>query len=217
MQRKKKRQKRDRENEILGGEASPSPSQSSDAGRSGAGSRGSSDELPPQRGSGLRELDWSGALAACRALVAQVSARFDAELVVGVAKGGIFAGKEIAASLKIPFVAVRVHHRNRDQLAQGGSEPARSMPEEAAGLRVLLVDDVAGTGATLEAAREALIERGAAEIQTATVITRKSGFRPDFTFLETDDLVVLPWDLEPTTGAVGSLGDDEDDEDEVEA
>ena len=56
----------------------------------------------------------------------------------------------------------------------------------------------------MDAAKEA----GATEVRTATLVVRSDGFRPDFAALETEDLVVFPWDYEPTTGAVGSAGDD---------
>jgi len=160
------------------------------------------------RNAGLRELDWPGFAAAARAVAGKVAGTFEAEVVVGVAKGGVFAGEEIASALKIPFFPVRLHSRSRDHgaLSLGAST---TMPAEISGRRVLVVDDIAGTGASLGAAREAATAGGAGEVRTAAISRREAGFRPDFWELETDDLVVFPWDYEPTTGAVGSFGDDE--------
>jgi len=136
-----------------------------------------------------------------------VGQTFEAEVVLGVAKGGVYAGEEIASALKLPFFPVRVHNRSRDHAALGAST---TMPTEIAGRRVLVVDDIAGTGSSLGVAREAARESGAIEVRTAAISMREAGFRPDYWELETDDLVVFPWDYEPTTGAVGSFGDDDD-------
>lgn len=151
---------------------------------------------------GLRELDWQGVAATARDLARQVARFYAPEVVVGVAKGGVFAGQEVAGTLGCPFYPVRIHRRSRDQGARA-PEASRQMPAEIEGRRVLIVDDIAGSGATLDAAVEAASEGGALEARTATLVVREGGFRPDFFGLETGDLVVFPWDYEPTTGAVG--------------
>ncbi|HWV39012.1 MAG TPA: phosphoribosyltransferase [Vulgatibacter sp.] len=160
------------------------------------------------RKAGLRELDWPGFAAAARAVAGKVSRAWEAELVVGLAKGGVFAGEEIASALNVPFFPVRIHSRSRDKGAHALGA-STTMPADVAGRRVLVVDDIAGTGASLGLAREAALAGGAIEVRTAAISRRESGFLPDFWELETDDLVVFPWDYEPTTGAVGSFGDED--------
>lgn len=161
---------------------------------------------PPSKG--LRELVARELDAACRDLARQIVAVFEPELVVGLVKGGVFAGEELAQHLGCDFVAVRLHPRSRDR---GLGEAESSMPPEVEGKRVLVVDDIPGTGETLLAAIEAAKDSGALEVRTATLIAREGGFRPDFSAVETEDLVVFPWDYEPTPGAVGSLEDESED------
>jgi hypoxanthine phosphoribosyltransferase len=161
-------------------------------------------EVEATGGRRVRELMASELEAACRTLAGAVVRRFEPEVVVGVVKGGVFAGEELASSLGCAFVPVRVHARSRD----GGLPAEAGMPTSLAGKQVLIVDDIAGTGATLTAAVEAAKAAGAGTVHTATLVVREGGFQPDFHVLETDDLVVFPWDYEPTTGAVGSAGDD---------
>lgn len=156
---------------------------------------------------GLRELVASELDAACRDLAQTIVRTYEPEVIVGLVKGGVFAGEELAASLGCDFVALRLHARSRDH---GFRVPVAEtgMPPSVEGKRVLVVDDVPGTGASLRAAEDAAKEAGAVDVRSATLVVRSDGFRPDFAALETEDLVVFPWDYEPSTGAVGSAGDD---------
>lgn len=156
---------------------------------------------------GLKEMMGPQLEAACKTLATTVVRGFEPELVIGVVKGGVFAGEELASFLGCPFVPVRVHRRSRDG-GSGSLQAEAGMPAEVAGKRILIVDDIAGTGSTLTAAMAAAEEAGASSIRTATLVVRAGGYRPDFFVVETQDLVVFPWDYEPTTGAVGSAGDD---------
>ncbi|AKU89677.1 phosphoribosyltransferase [Vulgatibacter incomptus] len=162
---------------------------------------------------GLRELDWPAIATSGRAIASKVKRVWDPEIVVGVAKGGVFAGQEISSALGLPFFPVRVHRRSRD--SGTGVEAAATMPGELRGHRVLVVDDIAGTGVTLEAAREAALEAGAVEVRTATLAMRKGGYRPDFHDFETSDLVIFAWDYNPSPGAVGGLDDDDASDEEL--
>ncbi len=168
--------------------------------------RGSRDRSATEP-SHVRELDWAAFASVARELAGQVTRSYDPQAVVGVAKGGVFVGAEVARALRCEFFPVRIGHRSRDV---GGRAPeaAKSMPPALRGRRVLIVDDIAGTGATLAAAVEAAQAAGAAEVKTATLATRPGGFRPDWFALETDALLVQPWDFEPPGGATASAGDD---------
>lgn len=154
------------------------------------------------RKEGLQELDWQGVADASKELARQIARKFSPDLVVGLAKGGVFAGQEIANALGCPFVAVRVHPRSRDH-GPRSPEAAANLPSDAEGKRLLIVDDIAGTGATLQRALEAARGVGSLDVKTATLVVRDGGYRPDFFGVETGDLVVFPWDYEPSSGAVG--------------
>ena len=156
---------------------------------------------------GLRELVAEQLDAACRALAQEIVRSFEPEIVVGLVKGGAYAGEELATVLGCKFVPVRLHARSRDHGYRSPTAESQ-MPAEVAGKRVLVVDDIPGTGETLDAAVVAAQKAGAVAVRTATLIARSSGYQPDFSAIQTDDLVVFPWDYEPTTGAVGSAGDD---------
>jgi hypoxanthine phosphoribosyltransferase len=146
--------------------------------------------------SGVRELSWSGfdtlALELARGLVKD----FEPDAVVGVAKGGVFVGGAVASALKRDFFPVRISRRSRDQRVHDRPKVYGAMPKELKGKRVLVVDDVAASGETLLLARDLALKVGASEVRTAALATKPTGFKPDWFALETEDLVVFPWDYD---------------------
>jgi hypoxanthine phosphoribosyltransferase len=141
----------------------------------------------------VRELGWAAFGEVARVLAGKIASRFRPAVVVGVAKGGVFVGGAIAAVLGADFYPVRIERRRRD---------AAPMPDgpvelpDLAGKKVLVVDDVAATGATLARARALARKAGAREVRTAVLVARPQGARPDFAAFETDELILFGWDYQ---------------------
>ncbi len=143
---------------------------------------------------GVRELGWAAFGEVARALAARISKKYRPSVVVGVAKGGVFVGAALAAALGAEFFPVRIERRRRDAALR--TEAARDLPD-VRGRKVLVVDDVAATGATLARARALARKGGAKEVRTAVLVARPhGGARPDFSALETDELVLFGWDYQ---------------------
>jgi hypoxanthine phosphoribosyltransferase len=66
-------------------------------------------------------------------------------------------------------------------------------PPEVRNRRVLLVDETCDTGETMRMAVAALVNAGAADVRTA-VGFRTGPYEPNFSALETESTIVLPWD-----------------------
>jgi hypothetical protein len=155
------------------------------------------------RHAGIRELTWAEFDRAVQELAAAVRTSFQPQAVVGVAHGGVFVGGALSSALGCEFFPVRISRRSRDP-----GEGARStspklageMPRELKGRRVLIVDDVASSGDTLELATQLARKVGAKQVETACLVARPEGFAPDYCALATAALVVFPWDYEPVTG-----------------
>lgn len=160
-----------------------------------------------QRTAPLRDMAWSAVSAESRTLATRITKDFTPELVLGVVKGGAYVGEEVAELLACPFRAVRLHPRSRDA---GGMEASDGIPADVKGKRVLVVDDIAGTGESLTQAAKKAKSAGAKAVRTAALVVREGSFQPDFFALETADLVVFPWDYEASPGAVGTAIDEED-------
>lgn len=111
----------------------------------------------------------------------------EVDVVVGIARGGIVPACMLAHQLGVPLALLHLNYRD-DQ-----NQPQRPQPQllgpipfDPTGKRVLLVDDVSVTGATLRVARGYL--RGA----TLTTLTLKG--RADLVlFPEIQACVDWPW------------------------
>lgn len=152
------------------------------------------------RSAGVRELTWAEFDRAVQELAAAIRGSFSPQAVVGVAHGGVFVGGALSSALGCEFFPVRISRRSRDAGAAGGPKLAGQMPRELKGRRVLIVDDVASSGDTLELATALAREVGAKKVETACLVARPEGFAPDYCALATAALVVFPWDYQPATG-----------------
>jgi len=160
------------------------------------------------RDEGFRELTWGGFDALAHVLARKLT-DYDPELVIGIVKGGLFVGSAVAGRLRREFIPVRLSKRSRDR-ERLSPEVRTEVPAEVKGKRVLVVDDVVQSGVTLRQAMTAIAAAGASEVRSAALVVHKrakaKAMRPDWFALETDDLVVFPWDYE--LRAVGSNDQD---------
>jgi hypoxanthine phosphoribosyltransferase len=150
---------------------------------------------------GVREFSWYEFAEVVRDLAARIAEKFHPDVVLGIAKGGVALGGALAGPLRSDFQPVRVERRSRDP----NGRTTASVPD-ARGRTVLVVDDVCSSGQTLEKARELARRSGAREVRSATLVVRPKGTRPDWFALETDEVIVFPWDYQH--GAVAAEGDD---------
>lgn len=149
----------------------------------------------------VRELGWAAFGEVARSFAAQIAKKYRPAVVVGIAKGGVFVGGALAATLGADFYPVRIEKRRRDVGVL--PDKLQELPD-LTGKRVLVVDDVAQTGATLAKARALARKSGAREVKTAVLVARPRGARPDFAAFATDELMLFGWDYELAgTGAGG--------------
>jgi len=161
--------------------------------------------VPAGSAGGVRELTWLEFGEVINDLANRVSERFQPQVILGVARGGILVGGALAAPMHAEFLPVRVEKRSRDKRAV----PTFKVPE-AKGKKVLVVDDVTNSGETLAKAKALARRSGAREIQSAALVVRPGGSRPEWFALETAQLIVFPWDYQLDAsgphGDPGSMG-----------
>lgn len=139
-------------------------------------------------------MGWHEVEKAVAALANALRRDYNPDVIVGIARGGL-----------IP--AVRLSHLLGDKMLRiihvkyyKGVNLRREEPELLADVgklegKVLVVDDVADTGTTLEFVVRHLKERGAKEVRIATIAWKPhSRIKPDFCIFETDKWIVFPWE-----------------------
>jgi uncharacterized protein len=155
----------------------------------------------PYRMSGIQptheeylDLTWEMFGELCRALALKVARDYDPEVVVGIARAGALPGAIVATILDVDFYSMKIS-RHDDDIVRERPEVLSAAPPEATGRRILIVDEVTTSGQTLRMALAAVRAVQPLEVRTATSFSRRQGYRPDYSALETEAEVILPWDL----------------------
>jgi len=149
---------------------------------------------PGARNREVFDLSWELFGELCRALALRVYREYDPDLVVGIATAGVIPAAVIADILQVDFFSMKISRRSSGQQVRSDPMLLSAAPVQAAGRRVLLVDEITTSGDTLRLGLAALREVVPAEIRTATCFCRPNGYTPDFHALATDDIIVFPWD-----------------------
>ena len=145
--------------------------------------------------------NWEYIYGLARDVSDQVKAdEFEPDVIVALARGGWFAGRVLCDFLGLDdLTSLKMEHYVGTAEQSGSPEIRYPMPEGSVeGKDVLIVDDIADTGGSIERAYEYVTDRDAGEVQTATLqLLQTSAFEPDFVGerLENWTWVVYPWNF----------------------
>jgi hypoxanthine phosphoribosyltransferase len=128
------------------------------------------------------------------------AAEFEPDVVVALARGGWFAGRCLCDFLGLDdLTSLKMEHYVGTAQKSGEPEVRYPMPEgSVAGKDVLVIDDIADTGGSIERAHEYVTDRDADDVRTATLqLLGTSEFDPDFVGerLEEWAWIVYPWNF----------------------
>ena len=144
---------------------------------------------------GVLELNWELFGELCRALAVRVAnSGFEPDIVVGIAKAGVIPGAVVASMLRCDFFSMKISRREGMEVVSDRPRILSEAPRQAAGKRVLIVDEICTSGDTLRTAANALRNVRPEEVRAATSFVRVSGHKPDYFAVQTDATVIFPWD-----------------------
>jgi len=145
-------------------------------------------------------LGWTNVDKAVKTLASSIKRGFSPDLIVGVARGGLIPAvwlSHLLGDKPLRFIHVKYYK---------GMDLRKKKPELLADVgrlkgKVLVVDDVADTGTTLEFVAKHIKRKGAKDVKVATIAMKPhSTFKPDFFVFETDKWIVFPWEEMPVKG-----------------
>lgn len=136
------------------------------------------------------------------ALIAAAERPHAPGLIIGVERGGRALAKELSASLGVPAVMIRARHNATDQAGLQATGQVTVDLSALAGRpagRVLVADDICGSGHTLSAVSRALTAKHGTACIRAAVLCRNAGSAvdPDTWAWDVADWVSFPWEPEP--------------------
>jgi uncharacterized protein len=146
-------------------------------------------------------LDWAGYGVAARELAQQVvDDGFAPDIVLSIARGGLVVAASLAYALSVkPCFVLNVEYYTGidERLDEPVVLPPLLNLDEARGARVLVADDVADTGHTLQLVHDLCAER-VAETRTAVLFEKpRSVIRCEYVWKHTDRWIEFPWSSQP--------------------
>jgi uncharacterized protein len=152
------------------------------------------------------ELTWELFGTASRELAEQIAADgYEADIILSIARGGLFVAGALGYALDVKnlhVMNVEFYTGVDERLPMPVVLPPVPAPVDLAGARVLIADDVADTGATLELVKRFCLEHVAA-VRCAVVYEKpQSSVHAEYVWRRTDQWIDFPWSAEgPVTGA----------------
>ncbi len=133
--------------------------------------------------------------------LAEQTASFEPQLILGVTRGGLFPATMLSFALRHEMYPIRLaHHHTATDEAARATWLVRP-PEKVKGRRVLIVHEIAESGRTLALAAAETRAMGAAQVRTAALYAHTwANPRPDYVAWTSDAMILSPWDREVWSG-----------------
>jgi hypoxanthine phosphoribosyltransferase len=148
---------------------------------------------------GVLQVEWPLFGELSRALALKVARAWDPEIIIGVATAGVVPGAVVAAILGKEFHSLIISRRLEATAERETPAVLGAAPGAVRNRRVLIVDETCDSGATMRLAVASIVNAGATEVRTA-VSFKTGSFEPDYSALDTESTIVLPWDREVLLG-----------------
>jgi hypoxanthine phosphoribosyltransferase len=150
-------------------------------------------------------LSWERFGTATRALARSVvDSGYQPEMVIAIARGGLIPAGALAYAIGIK-AAGTLNVEFYSDIEETLPDPVVLEPlldtDAIVGKRLLVVDDVADSGRTLETVLE-LLRRHTEQVRSAVLYTKpRTIVRPDYSWQETDLWINFPWSSQPVITA----------------
>ena len=146
------------------------------------------------------QYSWQEVYELCRELARKIkNSGFKPDAIVAVARGGWVPARILADFLLIrELYSVKAEHWGIVATVTGKAKITQPLTVDLTGKSVLVVDDVADTGETVEIVAQHVREKKAKEVRTAVIdFKHTSKFVPDYYAREMSEWawIVYPWSL----------------------
>jgi hypoxanthine phosphoribosyltransferase len=143
---------------------------------------------------GIREITWEefGVLSA---ELAKSLSSFEPQVVIGIARAGLFPATAVACMLRLELIPVKLSRRENDQIIH--STPVWKVPimDNIRNKTVAIIDEIADTGQTLSMVKEEVYSKGAQKVISASLISHSwANPAPEISVFVSDELIIFPWD-----------------------
>jgi hypoxanthine phosphoribosyltransferase len=142
---------------------------------------------------GVRQLTWDE-FASLADRLAELLEPFQAQLILGIARAGLFPATLVASTLRRELFPIRLTRRLNDQVVYDQPEWKVPIPVDVNGKVIAIIDEIADTGQTLAIAANSAFELGALQVVTSSLVSHSwAAPAPQVCSLVTDEFVIFPW------------------------
>ncbi|OGO63583.1 MAG: hypothetical protein A2030_07605 [Chloroflexi bacterium RBG_19FT_COMBO_50_10] len=126
---------------------------------------------------------------------------FQPQIILGIARAGLFPATAVACSLRCEFFPVRLTRREHDVVVYEKPVWRIPVPVEVEGKIVVVVDEIADTGQTLAMVAESASALGALQVVTASLVAHSwADPAPHVSALVSDEFIIFPWHQQVLVG-----------------
>lgn len=163
---------------------------------------------------------WDEVYMLCKELARKIKdSKFKPDVIVAIARGGWIPARILADFLFIKeLYSVKAEHWGIVATVTGKARITQPLTVDLKGKKVLIVDDVADTGETIEIVAKHVKEKGAKEVKTAVIdFKHTSKFVPDYYAREMERWawIVYPWSIYEDVKDLIAKIDEKGDADEI--
>jgi hypoxanthine phosphoribosyltransferase len=145
---------------------------------------------------GINPVSWEDFHGICKG-IAQAVYPYRPEIILAIGRGGYYPGTLLAHILQTEIFPVRVSRRIKDIVKYKEPRWLVKPPPEVKACRVLVVDEICGSGKTISMVKNEVEAMGADQVRSAVLYAHTWGASvPDYIGLITDALLLNPWDRE---------------------
>ncbi len=149
---------------------------------------------------GVRPISWDDFASLAKHL-AELLEPFQPQVILGIARAGLFPATAVACSLRRELYPIRLTRRLNDEVVYDQPVWKTSVPQEVSGKVVAVVDEIADSGETLAMVAESARSLGAVQVVTASLISHSwSDPAPQVSALVSDEFIIFPWDQQVLDG-----------------
>ena len=143
---------------------------------------------------GVRQISWDDFASLARHL-AELVESFHPQLILGVARGGLFPATAVACSLRCELFPIRLTRRLDDNVVYEQPMWKVLVPPDVVGRVVAIIDEIADSGQTLAMVAKSAMSLGAVQVVTACLVSHTwAKPAPHVSTLVSDELIIFPWD-----------------------
>lgn len=144
--------------------------------------------------SGVRYISWND-FASLAVHLAELVEPFKPQIILGIARAGLFPATAVACSLRCELFPIRLTRRLNDEVIY--NHPIWKVPvaQDVEGKIVVIIDEIADSGQTLALAAESANELAARRVITASLVSHSwADPAPRVSAMVSDEFVIFPWD-----------------------